>query len=92
MKDTERGRDLGRREAGSLPREPNAGLNPGTPGSHPELKADRHSTAEPPRRPPLPPHFLKRERERRDRWRGRENLRQASCPVWSPTLDCVSQL
>ena len=31
-------------------REPDAGLDPGTLGSHPELKADAE-TAEPPRRP-----------------------------------------
>ena len=44
MRDTERGRDI-EREAGSpLSREPNAGLhphpNPGTPGLHPEPKAE----------------------------------------------------
>lgn len=32
-------------------REPDVGLDPRTPGSHLELKADRHSTAEPPRDP-----------------------------------------
>ena len=39
MRDTERGRDIGRgRRAGSM-QESNEGLNPGTLGSHPELKA-----------------------------------------------------
>ena len=31
--------------------EPDVGLDPGTPGSRPELKADRCSTAEPPGHP-----------------------------------------
>ena len=32
-------------------REPDVGLQPGTPGTHPEWKEGRHSTAEPPRDP-----------------------------------------
>ena len=46
MRDTrERGRDPGRGRR----REPNVGPDPGTPGSHPELKADTETT-EPPKR------------------------------------------
>ena len=39
----------GQREKQALCREPDVGLNPGTPGSCPGPKADRHSTAEPSR-------------------------------------------
>jgi len=43
---------VGEGEAGfPLSRQPNAGLYPRTPGSRPELKADRRPTTEPPRRP-----------------------------------------
>ena len=38
MKDTERGRDIGRGEGGST-QDPDVGLDPGTPGSCPGLKA-----------------------------------------------------
>ena len=41
-------------EAGSMHREPDVGLDPGTPGSGPEPKADRCSTTEPPMLPPSP--------------------------------------
>ena len=40
----ERGRDT---EKQAPRREPHVGLDPGTPGSHPELKADRRSIAKP---------------------------------------------
>ena len=41
MRDTERGRDIGRGRSRLHPcREPDAGLHPGTPGSCPEPKAD----------------------------------------------------
>ena len=39
MRDTERGRDTGRGETQAPCREPDAGLDPGTPGSHPGPKA-----------------------------------------------------
>ena len=45
-----RGRDIAEEETGSL-REPDAGLDPRTPGSHPEPKAD----AQPPGHPGVPP-------------------------------------
>ena len=38
MRDTEKQRQRQREEKKAPCREPNAGLNPGTPGSHPELK------------------------------------------------------
>ena len=50
MKDTQRQRHR-QREKQALCREPDVGLNPRTPGSHFEPKADRRSTAEPPRCP-----------------------------------------
>ena len=43
MRDTERdkGRDIHRQREKQAPRsEPDVGLDPGTPGPHPELKAD----------------------------------------------------
>ena len=41
MRDTERERQRHRQMEKQAPcREPNVGLDPGTPGSHPELKAD----------------------------------------------------
>ena len=53
MRDTERGRDTGRGRsrllAGSR-REPDVGLDPGTPGSCPEMKAE----AEPLSHPSIP--------------------------------------
>ena len=58
MRDThtqrERERERERQREKQAPcRKPDVGLDPGTPESHPEPKADRHSTAEPPRRPSL---------------------------------------
>ena len=55
MRDTERerSRDIGRwrsRLGGSPMRDSIPGLDPGTPGSRPELEG-RHSTTEPPRHP-----------------------------------------
>ena len=50
MRERERGRDTGR-EKQALCKEANAGLDPRTPGSCPESKADRRSTAEPPKHP-----------------------------------------
>ena len=38
-RETERGRDTGGGEAGSMPREPDVGLDPGTPGLRPRSKA-----------------------------------------------------
>ena len=53
MRDTHRERRRHRqREKQSPCREPDAGLDPRTPGSHPEREG-RHSTAEPPRHPYL---------------------------------------
>ena len=50
MRDTERERQRHReREKQASCREPNVGLNPGAPGSHPEPEAE--AGAEPPRRP-----------------------------------------
>ena len=43
---TERGRDIGRREAGSSSGA-YVGLDPGTPGSHPESKADAQPLSHP---------------------------------------------
>ena len=46
----ERSRDRGRdreREMQASCREPNMGLDPGTPGSHPELKADAQPLSPP---------------------------------------------
>ena len=51
MRDTEREAETQAEGEGAPLGEPDAGLNPGTPGSHPEPKADRHSTGEPPRHP-----------------------------------------
>ena len=41
MRDTQRdrGRDMGRGEKQAPSREPNVGLDPGSPGSHPRRKA-----------------------------------------------------
>ena len=49
MRQRERQRHRQREKSPS--RKPNVGLDLGTLGSHPEPKADRHSTAEPPRPP-----------------------------------------
>ena len=50
MRDTDRERQrLRQREKQAPHREPDVGLNPGTPGSRPEPKT--RSTAEPPRHP-----------------------------------------
>ena len=48
MRDTERGRDIGKRrgETGSM-QEPDSGLDSGTPGSCPELKADAQPLSHP---------------------------------------------
>ena len=40
MRDTQRGRDIRQREKQAPCREPDAGLDPGTPGSHSGPKAD----------------------------------------------------
>ena len=45
MRDTQRGRDTGRGR--SRRREPDAGLDPETPGSHPEPKADAQPWSHP---------------------------------------------
>ena len=37
---TQRGRDNRQKEKQAPCKEPDAGLDPGTPGSHPEVKAD----------------------------------------------------
>ena len=50
MKDTQKWRHR-RREKQAPCREPDVGLDPGTPGSHPELKAD----AQPLSHPSVPP-------------------------------------
>ena len=51
MRDTEKERQRQAEKEKQTPcREPNVGLDPGTPGSHPGLKAD--TTAEPSRHPP----------------------------------------
>ena len=50
MRDTQRERQRYRQEKQAPCREPDMGLDPGTPGSRPELEG-RHSTTEPPRRP-----------------------------------------
>ena len=46
MRDTERQRHR-QREKQAPCREPNVGLDPGTPGSHPEPKADAQSLSHP---------------------------------------------
>ena len=58
MRDTERERERERereaetqRETQAPCRDPDVRLDPGTPGSCPEPKADRHSTSEPLRSP-----------------------------------------
>ena len=51
------GRDTGRGRSSC--REPNVGLDPRTLGSQPELKADRCSTTETPRRPSTTYFFMK---------------------------------
>ena len=43
----ERGKDIGRVEKQAPSREPDAGLNPRTPGSPPELKADTQPLSHP---------------------------------------------
>ena len=45
MRDTERGRDTGKVEAGSL--QGDVGLDPGTLGSRPELKVDAQPLSPP---------------------------------------------
>ena len=50
MRDREAERQAEGGEAGSI-EEPDTGLNPGTPGSHPEPKADAQPTAKPPGHP-----------------------------------------
>ena len=50
---TERGRDIGRGRTRLPVGSPNAGLNPGAPGSRPEPKAD----AQPLSHPGTPPTF-----------------------------------
>ena len=45
MRDTERGRDIEREEAPC--KEPEVGLDPGTPGSQPEPKADTQPLSHP---------------------------------------------
>ena len=47
MKDTQRGRDTGRGRSRLPEKEPNAGLNPRTPGLHPESKADAQPLSHP---------------------------------------------
>ena len=55
MRDTQRERQRHRQREKQAPcREPNAGLDPRTPGSHPELKAD----AQPLSHPGIPRSFL----------------------------------
>ena len=49
MRDTERGRYIGRGRS----REPDMGLSPRIPGSRPEPKADRYSTTEQSRYPTI---------------------------------------
>ena len=61
-------------------REPNVGFDPRTPGSRPEPKADT-------------PVIFFRESEHTSgavgrRGSGRENLKQALCPVWGSILGC----
>ena len=50
QRERERGRDIGRGEAGSMPREPDVGFDPGSPGSRPGPKAG----AKPLRHPGVP--------------------------------------
>ena len=47
MKDTERGRDTGRERSRFPMEDPDVGLNPRTPGSRPELKADAQLLSHP---------------------------------------------
>ena len=54
MRDRDREAETQQREKQAPHREPNAGLDPGIPGSHPDLKADRCASAEPPRSPHNP--------------------------------------
>ena len=53
-RETERGRDIGRGEAGSMHWEPNVGFDPGSPGSRPGLKAG----AKPLRHPGIPLSYV----------------------------------
>ena len=54
MRDRERGRDIGRGRSRLPAEEPDAELDPRTPGSRPEPKAD----AQPPSHPGVPVCFL----------------------------------
>ena len=47
MKDTKRGRDKVKREKQAPCKEPNVGLHPRTPGSHPEQKANAQPLSHP---------------------------------------------
>ena len=48
MRDAERERERHRQTEKQAPcRDPNVGLDPGTPGSHPELKADAQLLSHP---------------------------------------------
>ena len=65
MRDIQREKQRHRQREKQAPcREPDSGLNPRTPGSQPEPKADRGSTTEPPWDPRLYAFMRDRERER----------------------------
>ena len=54
MRDTQRGRDTGR-ERSRLPREPDVGLDPGTPGSQPQPTS---ASAQPRSHPGAPRNYV----------------------------------